>query len=84
MSALEEKLVLVITFKKEIYLILNYVYICVCAHEHRCPQRTEAPGPLELSNVFMSHLTWMLGMDLGSSGRVASCLSTESCLQDRH
>lgn len=53
----------------------------VCTHENRYLLRLEVSDPLELqSQMAVSHLTWVLGLKLGSSGRAYMFLITEPSL----
>lgn len=63
-------------FRKRFLNFKLCVYMYVYVHECRCPQRTEASDPLEVRlQVVVSHLTWVLGTDLGSSGGTARSLN---------
>lgn len=49
-----------------------YVFVYVCLHVYRYLQRLEGVGSLELELLAdVNHLTWVLGTELGSSGRAA-------------
>ena len=62
-----------------VYMCVNACIFCVwcayayaCLHVYRYLQRLEGVGSLELELVAdVNHLTWVLGTELGSSGRAA-------------
>ena len=58
------------------FFFFNYVYVeeRVCAHKCRCPQRCQIPLELRLGAV-VSHLIWVLGLELRSSGRALCALN---------
>lgn len=53
-----------------------YIYLCLglCAQECRCLWRPETSLGSGI-NMMLSHVMWVLGHKLGSSGKVASILS---------
>lgn len=62
------------------------VYLSVCMKyvnlnsTLQSPERSLDPLEMELQ-VLVSHPTWVLGRQLGSSGKEASLLNAELCLQ---
>lgn len=59
-------------FECNVFNLYVYVFVYVCLHVYRYLRRLEGVGSLELELLAdVNHLTWVLGTELGSSGRAA-------------